>query len=188
MAARPRIVLVGGDGGRSGVPRHIGHLCDVLADSAALTVISDRDRGGYGFAKDFDHHEVEGLATSVNPLAAGRAGRRLAKDLAQIQPDLVWAHARMSLPLARWVMRKGGFGRLMVTYHGVPFGPGHGSLTSMISKGIESVSLRFAPPHDMVFLTEEDRTAICLLEPSCPIAMGVGEAAARVSEELRREQ
>ena len=160
MAARPKIVLIGGDGGRSGVPRHIGHLCEVLADTAALTVISDRDRGGFGFAGRFDHHQVEGLATSVNPFAAGRAGRQLAEVLTQVQPDLVWAHARMALPLARWAMRGGGLGRLMVTYHGVPFGPGHGLAKSLFSRGIEAVSLRFAPPHDMVFLTEEDRAAM----------------------------
>ncbi len=160
MAARPKIVLIGGDGGRSGVPRHIGHLCDVLTGSADLTVISDRDRGGFDFAKRFDHHEVEGLATSLNPIAAGRAARHLAGVLAQVRPDLVWAHARMSLPLTRWAMRNQGLGRLMVTYHGVPFGPGHGWVKSAISKGIEAVSLRVAPPHDMVFLTEEDRAAM----------------------------
>lgn len=160
MGQRPKIVLVGGDGGRSGVPRHIGHLCGVLADSADLTVISDVDRGGYGFAAHYRHLVVPGLATSLNPFAALTAKRGLAAALRGVQPDLVWAHARMSLPLSRWVMRGGGLGKLMVTYHGLPFGPGHGAAKSAVSRVIEAVSLRYAAPHDVVFLTDEDREAM----------------------------
>lgn len=160
MAARPKIALVGGDGGRSGVPRHISHLFDVLSDRADVTVISDLDRGGYGFAMDPAHVIVPGLATSLNPVAALRAGRGLARALRQIAPDLVWAHARMALPLSRWITRRGDLGRLMVTYHGLPFGSGHGAVKSLISKGIEETSLRISVPHDVVFLTEEDRAAM----------------------------
>jgi glycosyltransferase involved in cell wall biosynthesis len=154
--ARPRIVLVGGDGGRSGVPSHIMHLCDVLGETADVTVISDRNRGGYDFAKTLPHIEVEGLATSLNPAAALRAKRGLTEALEQIKPDLVWAHARMSLPLARWATR-GDRSRLMVTYHGIPHGMGHGAVKSTVSRAIETVSLAVADRHDVVFLTDEDR-------------------------------
>jgi glycosyltransferase involved in cell wall biosynthesis len=45
----------------------------------------------------------------------------------------------------------------MVTYHGLPFGAGHGLAKSLLSKGVEAASLRIATPHDVVFLTDEDR-------------------------------
>ena len=158
--AKPRLVLIGGDGGRSGVPSHIAHLCEVLDNVAQITVISDVDRGGYEFARRYGHTEVRGLATSVNPWAAARAAMGLRGALEGLKPDLVWAHARMALPLSRWTLRGGDMGRLMVTYHGVPFGAGHGLGKSLISRGIESVSWRIAAPHDVVFLTDEDRQAM----------------------------
>lgn len=160
MGARPKIVLVGGDGGRSGVPTHIGHLCEVLGDTADLTVISDRDLGGYAFAGPFNHIEIDGLATSLNPFAALRAKTALAAALAAIKPDLVWAHARMALPMCRWAMRNAPFGRLVVTYHGLPYGKGHGALVSALSRAIDCASLRVADRHDVVFLTSEDRAAM----------------------------
>lgn len=158
MTVRTRIVLVGGDGGRSGVPRHISHLYDVLKMRADVTVISDVDRGGYGFAAQ--HVQVPGLATSINPLAAIGALRGLSAALTRIKPDLVWAHARMSVPLCRLALRAQGAGRLMVTYHGAPYGPGHGAVKSLVSKLIDTTSLYVSPRHDVVFLTDEDRQSM----------------------------
>jgi glycosyltransferase involved in cell wall biosynthesis len=160
MARRPKIALVGGDGGRSGVPRHIEQLAEVLGPWADLTIISDLDRGGFGFAKEFRHIEIPGLATGLNPLRAYRAKAALSGALREIRPDLVWAHARMALPLSRSAMRGGGLGRLMVTYHGMPFGPGHGALRSAVSIGLEIAGLRAGPQQDLVFLTEEDRAGM----------------------------
>lgn len=166
MAPAPRLVLIGGDGGRSGVPRHIAHLCEALGAWTDITVISDRDRGGYGFARALRHVEVPGLETGLDPHRAAAAARGLAGALQDIRPDLVWAHARMSLPLARWVMRRGDLGRLMTSYHGLPFGPGHGGLRSAASAVIDRAGLWLGPPQDLVFLTEEDLRAM----PAGPMA------------------
>lgn len=152
MQARPRIVLIGGDGGHSGVPRHIGQLCVALAGFADLTVVSDLDRGGYGFTAGLDHVVVPGLRTALNPASIVGAGRKLRAVLAERRPDLVWAHARMAVPLARMVVR----GRLMVSTHGVPVGPGWRGLFL----GAEMTGLFGRPGQDLVYLTEGDRRAL----------------------------
>ena len=59
----------GGDGARSGVPRYIEQLAQVLAPVARVSIVSDIDRGGYAFAaaRGLAHRQIEGLATSVKP-------------------------------------------------------------------------------------------------------------------------
>lgn len=160
MTEAARLVLIGGDGGPSGVPRHIEHLCEALGGWMEITVISGPDRGGYGFARSVRHVEIPGLETRLDPRSAAAAAQRLAGVLRKSRADLVWAHARMSLPLARWVMRGGDLGRLMASYHGVPFGPGHGVLRSAASALIDRAGLALGPPQDLVFLTEEDLHAM----------------------------
>lgn len=155
-----RILLLGGDGGRSGVPRHIEHLARALAASHELVIASDRDRGGYGFVREMglQHLELEGLRSSVSPWRFAAAARRLRRAIGDCAPDLVWAHARMSLPLARLAL----WGRrapLVVTYHGLPFGAGHGALRSALGRAFEVAGLGLGPRQHVVFLTEEDRAA-----------------------------
>lgn len=151
---------MGGDGGPSGVPSHLRHLAAALAGMAEVAVVSEPDRGGYGWTQDASVRriEVEGLASSLSPVSMGRGARGLSKALDALRPDLVWAHARMTLPLARALARRRGW-RLATTYHGLPFGPGHGAMRSASSMILDAVSLRLAPPHHVVFLTDEDRAA-----------------------------
>ncbi len=158
--ARPRVALLGGDGGPSGVPRHLRHLAAALRGVAEVAVVSEPDRGGYAWAEGMGarHLAVEGLSSSADPARAARAARALGAALDRLAPDLVWAHARMTLPLARRLARERPW-RLAATYHGLPFGPGHGWARSALSRALEEASLRWAPPHHLVFLTGEDRDA-----------------------------
>ncbi len=165
MSGLPHLVLLGGDGGRSGVPRYLAQLTRALLPVARITVMSDEDRGGYGFAARLGvpHVAVPGLATSGNPAAVQRTARALRRALEAAKPDYVWANARMSVPLARlWAQRnarQSGSARLIVTHHGLPFGPGFGRTTSTVSRAVEIGFLRRGPQQDIVFLTEEDRAA-----------------------------
>ncbi len=157
---QPRVALLGGDGGPSGVPRHIRHLARALDGVAEVVVASEPDRGGFAWTAEAGvrHLAVPGLSSSADPARAARTARALAAALDEARPDLVWAHARMTLPLARRLAH-GRSWRLAATYHGLPFGPGHGALRSGLSRALEDASLRLARPHHLVFLTEEDRAA-----------------------------
>jgi len=155
----PHIALLGGDGALSGVPRYIDHLARALDPVARISIVSDIDRGGYAFAaaRGVPHTQIEGLATSVRPLRILRAAARLRRFIAEQKPDIVWANARMTQPLARLVTPRDV--TLVLTYHGVPCGPGHGALRSHISWMQEQVAQRLSRPQDLVFLTPRDSRA-----------------------------
>jgi glycosyltransferase involved in cell wall biosynthesis len=164
VTGKPKLMLLGGDGGRSGVPRYLGQLAAALADRAEITVVSQEDRGGYGFVREMglQHRVVDGLASSLHPVRLIRATAALGRIIAEERPDVVWANARVTLAMARWCLMRGAApgARLITTYHGIPFGPGHGLVLSAIQKLIERTSLYWGPDEWQVFLTEEDRAAM----------------------------
>jgi glycosyltransferase involved in cell wall biosynthesis len=171
-------MLLGGDGGRSGVPRHIHQLANALHDRAEIIIASDTDAGGYGFAdkNGYTHLEIPGLATSFQPARIRAAAGRLDKAVQTVQPDILWAHARLTLPLARMVTRKRPGLRLSCTYHGIPFGPGHRRAAATFFRRLERHFLAITPRHDLIFLTEEDHAAFppqflarhrCHVVPNC---------------------
>ncbi|MBL4919336.1 glycosyltransferase family 4 protein [Szabonella alba] len=167
-ASRPHILLIGGDGGLSGVPTYLAQLMRALAGQARFTVLSDRNAGGYDFVTALGgaHVEQPGLRSTLSPLRALRALRGLARHMAPLRrgdpapPDLVWAHARMAVLLMRlvavWRHRRGqSLPPLAITFHGLPFGPGHRPLPAAIARHLETAFLRLMPPHHLLFLSQE---------------------------------
>lgn len=153
--SEPHILLLGGDGARSGVPTYLSQMVAALEGEARLTVISDTNRGGYDFLADSParHVIVPGLRTSANPLQLWRALRGLEAAVREAQPDLVWAHARMAGHLARWLARRPGFPPLAVTHHSLPFEPGQRQPFAAVAQGVEALATRIVPPHHVVHLT-----------------------------------
>ena len=162
----PHIVLIGGDGGPSGVPRHMLHLANSLQTQAKVTVISDQNTGGFSLAADLgaQHLTILGLQTrkSLSHLWGGWRG--LTRFLRSTDADLIWLHARMPVLMGRvalalrvWRPRR----RVAVTLHGLPFGPGHKPRNSRISETLEKTLLSLCPPLDLVFLSQQmaDRMA-----------------------------
>lgn len=161
-ASRPHILLIGGDGGFSGVPTYLAQVMRALAAEARFTVMSDRNRGGYDFvaALGGTHVEQPGLRSTLSPLRALRALRGLARQMDRDSPDLVWAHARMAVLLVRLIavwrhLRGRPLPPLAITFHGLPFGPGHRPLTSRLAVHLERAFLRLMPPHHLLFLSQE---------------------------------
>lgn len=158
--ARPKVLLLGGDGGRSGVPRHLEHLLKACAGQAKFVVAAERDRGGYAFLARSDTRLVHlpGLATRLRPLQMLVTARRLVRLIAREAPVLVWAHARMAvlllhlLVLAGWQPAAGQV--LAITYHGLPFGPGHRPVLSFLSLRLERAALSRGPARHLIFLSE----------------------------------
>ena len=162
-ARRPKLLLLGGDGARSGVPRYLGQLAAAQVDRAEIVVVSEEDCGGFGFVHEMGlgHRVVEGLASSLQPGRLIRATRALGRVIAEEAPAVIWANARLTLPMARWCLRDLATPpRLICTYHGIPFGPGHGWAMSILQRFVEGISLTWGPVEWQVFLTEEDRSAM----------------------------
>ena len=156
----PHIVLVGGDGHPSGVPRHITDLAQALQGQARITVISEPDRGGYGAlaALGAQHIPLTGLSSRLDPRHWRRGRAALADCLNRLSPALVWAHARMPVLALRQMMLAGQWcpapgTKLALTYHGLPFGRGHRPGTSTLARTMERRLLTACAPLDLVFLT-----------------------------------
>jgi glycosyltransferase involved in cell wall biosynthesis len=154
----PHIVLVGGCGLPSGVPRHLLHLAKVLRGRAHVTLLAEADQGGYSQARALgaDHIVVPNLASRLSFRHVIQGWRGLFRALSRNSGDLVWIHARLPVVMGRvalalrlWRPRCPVF----FTLHGLPFGRGHRRMISFISKCLEKLLLRCAPPLHLVFLS-----------------------------------
>lgn len=155
MSERPRILLIGGHGGLSGVARHLRHIVRALQDDADLTVMHDHNSGGYDFLSDAQAKGLEqsGLATSLKPAKLWHAWRALQRARRAGDYDLIWAHARLSVLLLRLGSRRSRT-PLMLTYHGLPFDPGQRRWARVIGLILEAVLLRLAPPMTLIVLSD----------------------------------
>lgn len=157
--ARPSIALLGGHGGRSGVPRHIRQICNLLQNSYDITVYSDVDEGGYSFTANMNvtHIVIPGLTTTLNPTRLNQVWRTLRAHLDIHSHDVLWAHSRLGVTLARrYVQRTATRPRLIVTYHGSPFA-GRSAAQRALVRSIERASINKTAAHDIVFLSHTDR-------------------------------
>lgn len=154
---KPHVLLVGGDGRPSGVPRHIVHLARVLQPIARVSVMSERDQGGYA-ELDARHIPISGLASQFSPRAMQQGYAELVAVVAKEDPDIVWLHARAPVILGRLAFARGAYHtRLAVTFHGLPFGPGHLRPLSALSRRVETYMAKHVPHHQMVFLTKHQQ-------------------------------
>jgi len=169
---KPHILLVGGDGGRSGVPRYLGQIVRALKGDVRLSMVADENRGGYDFAAaaDVPLHQISGLASGLNLAVRWRALRALGAVIRADPPDLVWAHARMAVLLvrARAVLRRDA--PVAVTFHGLPFGVGHRRVAAWVSLRIERALCRMMPPHHLLFLSQEAMRLYCREMPDKSLA------------------
>ncbi len=155
----PRITLIGGDGGNSGVPRHIMHLADSFREVANVTVISDENQGGFDAAsnKGATHITIPGLQTQRSLRHLWGGWRGLLQHLRHAPADLIWLHARMPVLMGRFALALRLWrpkARVAVTFHGLPFGPGHKPRNSRVSKLLEKLLLTLCPPLDLIFLSQ----------------------------------
>ena len=131
-----------------------------MAGRARITVASDVSHGGYDGLEDVGiaHITVPGLQSRLNITHLWRGWCGLRRLLRDSDADIIWLHARLPVMLARimlvlrlWRPRQGC--TVAITYHGLPFGPGHPPARARVSRRMESVLLGLCPPLDLVFLT-----------------------------------
>ncbi|MDX1784524.1 MAG: glycosyltransferase family 4 protein [Roseovarius sp.] len=158
----PQIVLFGGDGGRSGVPRHLHHLSEALAGTAALTIVSDHNRGGYDpiIEAGIHHIEIDGMRSCLRPGTLWRGWRGALRVARSRDWDVIWLHARLPalmlrMALALRLLRLRPETRIVMSYHGIPFDPGHRRVAALMSRGLERFLLARCPPMHLVFLSSD---------------------------------
>ena len=156
----PQVVLVGGEGIPSGVPRHICHLAAAYQRLAKVTVLSDINHGGYDALLDLDvrHVILPGLSTRLSLSHMWQGWRGLLNFLKKSNPDLVWIHARLpslmgraALALRLWRPR----GATAFTIHGLSYGKGHKPHASAISLAVEKMLMSACPRTNIVFLSQD---------------------------------
>lgn len=166
---RPRILLIGGEGGYSGVPRYLMQMVKALRDGADVTVVSDVNEGGFDALRGSGarHLTVRGLKTSRSPAKGLHALRALRAILGSGRHDLVWAHSRMAVLLLRLLLLRPGFGgQYAITHHSLPFEQGYPQPYATLLRWWEAVMIRCAAPHHIFFLTETARRRYCAAMPA----------------------
>lgn len=159
---RPQVLLVAEAGTLSGVPRHLCHLTKALRSHARITLISDTDEGGFAAcdAKRVTHITVPHLAArSIRPRFL-RALVQTLSLLAQSQTRLVWLHApRLALILRLLLLCRVWRPQapVAITYHATPYAKGHPLIRRLMGHWLERCILRHAPPHHIIYLTEQAR-------------------------------
>ncbi len=163
----PRIVLFGGHGGRSGVPRHLHQLCETLNGTAKLTVVSNRNSGGYDQIchTGARHIEVAGLHSTLDPRNLWRGWIAALRIARAGHWDVLWLHARLPalllrVALACTLLRLPSHTQVIMSYHGIPFDPGHRRLAARVSRWIERLLLTHCPPMHLVVLTQDMATRL----------------------------
>lgn len=154
---KPRILLVGGDGRPSGVPRHILHLASALQEDTDLTVISDKDEGGFTALKKMNvrHRIIYGLTNRLSPRCHWHGISTLLHALRNEPADLIWVHARLLVLVTRLLLAFRIWKPkcpVLFTHHGLPYGRGYHPLVHRICKALEMVLVATCPPQDLVFL------------------------------------
>ncbi len=154
---KPNVILVGGDGRPSGVPRHILHLAGALKDHVRLTVISDVDQGGYTALHRMGvrHRVVRCLTNNPSPLHVWRGVRGLLAAFRQEDADLIWIHARLQVLVCRLLLALHIWRPtcpVAFTHHGLPYGRGYNPLVHRICKVLEKLLVATCPPQNLVFL------------------------------------
>ncbi|KIN65796.1 Glycosyltransferase EpsD [Sulfitobacter noctilucae] len=149
--------MVGGDGRPSGVPRHILHLAGALKDHVRLSVVSDKDLGGYTalHGMHVPHIVVRGLTNRMSPLHLWRGITGLLKVFRETDPDLIWIHSRLQVLLFRLLLALNIWRptcAVAFTHHGLPYGRGYNPVVHRICKELERALVATCPAHNLVFL------------------------------------
>ncbi|MBZ8117986.1 glycosyltransferase family 4 protein [Roseovarius sp. LXJ103] len=204
IVLRPRVLLLGGDGARSGVPRYLDQLTETLAGEVDLTILSDHNLGGYDNVAGAGaaHIELEGLRNSKNPLRLWRGWTGALRQVREGAWDVIWLHARLPalmlrVALALRLWRPSAGTRLILSYHGIPFDPGHRVWAAWASRRVERVLLRLSPPMHLVFLSSDMASRLCAvagpraLQGHCvhvlPNSSNLGRLPLRVSDRDERQ-
>lgn len=156
----PRVLLVGGEGIPSGVPRHICHLAAAFQGCTQITVLSDENHGGFDGLSGLDarHVILPGLATRLSLRHVWRGFHGLTRALRQTEADLVWIHSRLpsllgrtALALRLWRPRC----PVAFTIHGLPYGKGHKRYAAMLSLALDRLLFAACPPVNVVYLSQD---------------------------------
>ena len=173
-----RLLLIGGDGGHTGVPRYLSQMVRALGEGADITVLSDVNEGGFDALRGSGarHLTLRGLKTTRSPFRAARTLSGLRAILKTGCYDLVWAHARMAVLLLRALLILHRFApapqgcRYAITHHSLPFEDGYPQPFLTLLRWLERFVIAVAVPHHIWFLSETARRKYCAAMPPRALA------------------
>ena len=153
------VLIIGGDGGRSGVPLYIANVFDALYEVGDINVFvaSGANKGGYDTAVKRGCHIEIPLPTFKYPVNLILAYFALRRVIANYEIDVIWANSTAVVAIAR-ILAKHMSTKLIVTYHGVPFGQ-QGTFHSFIGRCTEL--LTFYNNSDLeIIISEVDKNIL----------------------------
>jgi glycosyltransferase involved in cell wall biosynthesis len=145
----------------SGVPKDATNLYLTLRSKYEVTVVADCNLGGFNSIKDEDLILLPGLASGRRWTEKVSALVKLRRILSNA--DIVWAHSSFSILFTRLLKRMIHY-RLIVTYHGLPFGPGRKKAISVAAYLTEFVSSKMVD-HEVVVISKLDESQLSRIKP-----------------------
>ncbi len=144
------------------MPRHLEQLSETLAGAAVLTIVSDRNHGGYDriIEAGTRHIEIDGMRSCLRPRTLWRGWWGAIRVARSQVWDVLWLHARLPalmlrMALALRLLRPPPQTRIVMSYHGIPFDPGHRRMAAIVSRWLERFLLARCPPMHLVFLSSD---------------------------------
>lgn len=162
-----RLLLCCGHAGFSGVPIYVRSLVEVVKVHD-LYLASDINEGAFDGVEKLvvKYEQKRGLKSSFNIFSLITNVIFLYQFIKRNQIDVIWAHSTGAILAARIAcMFHRSKVKLMITYHGVPFGPNRPLVRSYLLKLIEWVSLKFCAHDCLVFISHEDMKLIASIYP-----------------------
>ena len=162
---KPKVLLCCGHAGFSGVPIYVASLARALT-TADVFLVSDVNEGVFDdLVQDIKSHtEIPGLKSNYSIAKLVHSVFSLRKLILEERIDLIWAHSSSAILAARIASFLSDV-KLVVTYHGVPFGPGRPRLRSLALKALEFCCLRVFNHSKIIAISEWDRELLLSIAP-----------------------
>lgn len=155
------IYLIAGKGNRSGVPKYVCNLYTTLNRSYEIKVVVDGNEGGFDSVKKSDLIIIPGLASERSFRQKLLAIIKLRSKLKNA--DMVWAHSSFAILFSR-ILKFFCQYKLIITYHGLPFGNGRKIIINQIAFAVEFITSRLVK-HTVVVISKLDEKNFLKLNP-----------------------
>ena len=128
----------------SGVPIYVNQVVKALSSSYRFRIVTKS--AGVAFTQYHDYPNVEvserpELINSISPIAAKAFYQSVQMEINQFRPDILHLNGTLFSLFGRLASR-GSKAQVIVTHHGLPWGPGISQFQSMLALSLEKLAQR----------------------------------------------